>query len=81
MLRGSHQLQFGGEWIHEAQNAMFVGTSAGSFNFTSQITGLPLADFLLGKPASFGQPSVTIDSERHKYMAFTRRTAGASRRN
>jgi hypothetical protein len=70
MLRGSHQLQFGVNWIREVQNATFVGTSAGSFNFTGQITGLPMADFLLGKPSTFSQSSVTIDGERHQYVGL-----------
>jgi Carboxypeptidase regulatory-like domain/TonB dependent receptor len=70
MLRGAHQLQFGADYVHEAQNATFLGTTAGSFSFTGQVTGLPLADFLLGKPASFGAPSLTIDSERHEYIGL-----------
>jgi hypothetical protein len=70
MLRGTHQLQFGADWIHMLQNATFLGTSGGSFSFTGQITGLPMADFLLGTPASFGQSSVTDDSERHQYVGL-----------
>src|SRR5580704_15293887 len=70
MLRGAHQMQFGVDWIHEAQNATFPGTTGGSFNFSGQITGVPLADFLLGKPTSFGDPSLTVDSERHEYVGL-----------
>src|SRR5581483_7885113 len=58
ILHGGHQIQFGANWIHSMQNAKFLGTSAGSFSFTGQVTGLPMADFLLGSPASFGFPSV-----------------------
>lgn len=70
LLRGAHQMQFGVDWVHEAQNATFLGTTAGSFNFSGQVTGVPLADFLLGKPTSFGAPSLTIDSERHEYIGL-----------
>jgi hypothetical protein len=70
MLRGAHQVQFGVNWIRQVQNATFLGTSGGSFNFSGQITGVPMADFLLGKPATFGQSSVTIDSERHQYIGL-----------
>jgi hypothetical protein len=70
LLRGAHQMQFGVNWIRQVQNATFLGTSGGSFNFTGQFTGLPMADFLLGQPATFGQSSVTIDSERHQYVSL-----------
>ncbi len=70
MLRGSHQIQFGADYIRALQNATFLGTSAGSFSFTGQITNLPMADFLLGTPASFGQSSVTDDAERHQYIGL-----------
>ena len=69
-LRGGHQAQFGVNWIREVQNATFLGTSGGSFNFNGQVTGLPMADFMLGTPASFSQSSVTIDSERHQYIGL-----------
>jgi hypothetical protein len=70
ILHGGHQIQFGANWIHSMQNATFLGTSAGSFSFTGQVTNLPMADFLLGKAASFGYPSVVIDSERQNYVGF-----------
>lgn len=70
ILRNGHQIQFGANWIRSMQNATFLGTSAGSFSFTGQVTGLAMADFLLGMPASFGYPSVTIDAERQHYIGL-----------
>ncbi len=70
MLRGNHQLQFGVNWIRPIQNATFLGTSGGSASFTGQLTGLPMADFLLGLPASEGQSSLTLDDERHQYIGL-----------
>jgi hypothetical protein len=70
ILHGSHQIQFGANWIRSMQNATFLGTSAGSFAFTGQFTNLPMADFLLGMPATFGYSSVTIDSERQHYVGL-----------
>ena len=70
ILHGAHQIQFGANWIHSMQNAKFLGTSAGSFNFTGQVTNLAMADFLLGTPASFGYPSITIDAERQNYVGL-----------
>jgi len=69
--RSNHQLQFGANWIHEVQNAYFVGTNAGSFTFSGQFTGnFPMADFLLGKASAFSQSSGTLDSERVPYYGF-----------
>ncbi len=70
LLRGNHQLQFGVDYIRPIQNGTFLGTSGGSFNFTGQITGLPMADFLLGAPATAGQSSLTLDDERHQYIGL-----------
>ena len=70
MLRGEHQLQFGVNWIRPIQNGTFLGTSGGSANFTGQLTGLPMADFLLGLPATEGQSSLTLDDERHQYLGL-----------
>jgi hypothetical protein len=70
LVRGSHQMQFGADWVRMWQNGQLLGTDAGSFSFTGQVTGLPLADFLLGKPANFSNSSLTIDSERHEYIGL-----------
>lgn len=70
LLRGDHQFQFGVDYIRQIQNASFLGTSGGSFSFTGQITGLPMADFLLGLPATAGQSGITLDDERHQYIGL-----------
>jgi len=70
VLRGSHQIQFGGNWIRPLQNAFFVGTNAGSFSFSGQATGLPMADFMMGKALSFGQGPGTLDAQVHNYVGL-----------
>jgi Carboxypeptidase regulatory-like domain len=61
LIRGKHQIGFGGSWIHQQLNAlsMVFATAPVTFNGTVTVTGsnLGLVDFLLGKPSSFQQGS------------------------
>jgi hypothetical protein len=59
MIRGKHQIGFGGSWIHQQLNAlsMVFATAPITFNGTNGGQGLGLVDFLLGKPSSFQQGS------------------------
>ncbi|MGB6945974.1 MAG: TonB-dependent receptor [Bryobacteraceae bacterium] len=70
IIHGTHEIQFGANWIRPSQNAYFPGTSGGSFNFSGQFTGLPMADFLLGDAASFSQASLEQDFERQQYLGL-----------
>src|SRR4029453_4634551 len=70
LSRGAHQWAVGGalQWIDSNSNANV--TSSGSFTFGSQFTGLPLGDFLLGKPSSFTQSTPNTDYMRKWYVAL-----------
>lgn len=70
LSRGAHQWSIGGaiEWVDSNSNANV--SSSGSFSFTGSRTGLPLADFLLGLPASFSQAGPNTDYMRKWYTAF-----------
>jgi hypothetical protein len=59
MVRGNHQIGFGGSWIHQQLNAlsMVFATAPVTFNGTITGNGLGLVDFLLGRPNSFQQGS------------------------
>jgi hypothetical protein len=70
LARGSHQIQFGGSWIHEKQDGVFVSTSDGWFDFNGQATGLPMADFLVGMPDFFSQTAIQYDFERIPYLGL-----------
>lgn len=54
-VRGAHQIGLGANFIHSSLDSISVGAAAGSFGFTAVNTGLGLADFLLGLPATFNQ--------------------------
>ena len=51
LVRGSHQMAFGGSIDHGRQNNLSPYTSAHQFTFNGSSTGLGLADFLLGRPS------------------------------
>jgi len=74
MIRGNHQIGFGGSWIHQQLNAlsMVFATAPVTFNGTVTVTGsnLGLVDFLLGKPSSFQQGSPGLFYYRLNHAGF-----------
>ena len=57
-VRGSHQFGFGASYIHTGLNYKSGINATGLMSFNGSITGLGLADFLLGKPISWAQGNV-----------------------
>src|SRR5438552_5377286 len=74
MIRGNHQIGFGGSWIHQQLNAlsMVFATAPVTFNGTVTVMGsnLGLVDFLLGKPSSFQQGSPGLFYYRLNHAGF-----------
>ncbi len=56
--RGSHQFGFGASYIHTALNYKSGINATGLMTFNGSITGLGMADFLIGKPVSWAQGNV-----------------------
>jgi hypothetical protein len=48
---GAHTLQFGGYFFHLVFNPSYPNDARGTYTFSGQYTGNPLADFLLGYPS------------------------------
>jgi len=69
MLRGAHQIQFGGNYIGSGSNSIVLLAAAGAFTFNGSRSGLPMADFLLGVPSTFAQNMINQDYERYRYLA------------
>ena len=70
LIRGTHQLGFGANFIRVAQNGHYATYSSGFFTFNGQTTGLAPADFLLGTASSFTQNNLQLDQERHTYIGL-----------
>jgi len=61
-IKGAHTIEFGGEIIREQNILAQIFLSQGYFDFSSQLSGDNLLDFLLGKPSDFQQFSPTYES-------------------
>jgi hypothetical protein len=70
ILRGQHQLGFGANYIHGRYDPQSYTTAAGNSSFTGQTTGLGMADFLLGKAASFTAGTPTGAKMRSNYIGI-----------
>jgi Carboxypeptidase regulatory-like domain len=70
LIRGNHQLQFGANWIRQAQDVYGPLFSDGFFVFTGQVTGLSMADFLLGDTSTFIQGNTQYAYERYHYIGL-----------
>jgi hypothetical protein len=56
--RGSHQFGFGANYIHTGLNYKSGINATGLMTFNGNISGLGLADFLIGKPITWAQGNV-----------------------
>ncbi len=70
LIRSSHQIGFGGNYIHTLHNALSGINATGAFTFTGQTTGLGLADFMTGKTATYSQGMLTSDHPRSNYLGM-----------
>ena len=70
LVRGAHQIGLGVNFIHSSLDSISVGAAAGSFGFTGVNTGLGLADFLLGRPATFNQGQLYTPRGKMNYIGM-----------
>jgi hypothetical protein len=65
MIRGSHQLAFGGNVSHSLVDGLAHVFSQGVYTFTGSVSGLGMADFFLGDMSNFQQetPNGLIEAQ------------------
>ena len=69
VVRGNHQVSFGGNWIHTKIETLNNRPTNGAFTFNGQSTGLSLADFMLGAVSGgFLQGNPVYDYDNHDYF-------------
>src|SRR5262245_22013890 len=68
LIRGEHELAFGGNWIGTKIETLTNRPTNGQFTFNGQTTGLPLADFLTGSVSNFVQGNPVFDYDDHNYV-------------
>jgi hypothetical protein len=78
---GHHNLQFGASADRSRFDLVNNVAADGSFTFTSDVTNLALASFLLGNLRTFSQGSGQPENLRGIFLGFMRRTRFASPRS
>ena len=68
LVRGRHQLSFGGNWIRTKIETVNNRPTNGQFTFNGQTTGLGLADFMLGRVSNFVQGNPVYDFDENDYV-------------
>ncbi|MGB6942120.1 MAG: TonB-dependent receptor [Bryobacteraceae bacterium] len=70
LIKGSHQMQFGANFIRPMQATTFCVYCNGLFTFSGQDTGSAMADFVAGQLDSFTDANVSHDNEKWAYMGL-----------
>ena len=70
LIKGSHQMQFGANYIRPMQATTFCVYCNGLFTFNGQLTGNAMADFISGSLDSFTQINVSHDNEKWQYIGL-----------
>jgi hypothetical protein len=68
LIRGTHQIGFGVNWVHSIMNSFTTVSANGVFGFNGQLTGLSMSDFMLGKLTSFSQGNPGYEDDRSDYI-------------
>lgn len=69
IVRGNHQIAFGGNWIHTKIETQNNRPTNGAFSFNGSVTGLSLADFMTGAVSGgFLQGNPVFDNDDHDYV-------------
>lgn len=67
-VHGAHQLAAGFDFIRGYINASSGLNASGPFTFSGAVSGLGLADFMIGKPSAFTQATTTLVYSRMNYF-------------
>jgi hypothetical protein len=71
MIRGNHQWGFGAQFAYWDSISKANVRSPGTFSFDGGVTGLPLADFMLGRPFTFIQSAPnTLDNHQYHFGIY-----------
>jgi Carboxypeptidase regulatory-like domain len=68
IVRGTHQIGFGANFVHTNMNLKYSTVASGEFQFNTTNTGIALGDFMLGRPNQFRQHNVNAYYFRQHYI-------------
>jgi len=69
-VKGAHQISFGGSYLHLIENFLSGLNPAGNMTFNGQVTGLSLADFMLGDASAWNQGNFNQQYHRQHYLGL-----------
>ena len=69
-VKGSHQMQFGANYIRPMQATTFCVYCNGLFTFSGSLTGSAMGDFMAGQLSSFTQANISHDNEKWNYIGL-----------
>ena len=69
-IKGSHQIGFGGSIYRQMLNYVSGPNAVGTPVFDGSISGIPLVDFMLGRPSTFSQGTLYGFYSRQYYQAL-----------
>jgi hypothetical protein len=64
LIKGTHQMMFGGTYLHTIFNQIANYTAKGSATFNGSVTNLAIADWMLGDASSFSQADLFDQASR-----------------
>jgi hypothetical protein len=70
LVHGAHQYGFGADYIHNKYDSSSLLAAGGNTTFTGSAIGLGLADFLLGRAASFSAGTPTGVHVQNHYLGL-----------
>src|SRR5262249_28656547 len=70
LIKGPHQIGFGANYFHLVQNYFSYLNAAGTMTVNGQVSGLPLADFLLGNVSGWSQGNVARYYYRQNHIGI-----------
>jgi hypothetical protein len=75
MIRGNHQWGFGIQYVYWDSLSKANVRSPGTYSFDGGVTGVPLADFMIGRPFTFIQSAPnTLDNHQHYFGLYAQDT-------
>jgi hypothetical protein len=70
LVKGAHQLGFGVNYLHTLMNLVSGINATGLMTFNGSVSGMPLADFLLGNASAWAQGNANGFYNRQHYIGL-----------
>ena len=70
LVKGAHQIGFGGNWLRNSINYRSGINATGLPTFNGSVTGISLADFMIGETATWTQCNISYFYNRQNYVGL-----------